>query len=65
MIFLTYYKQTINEIHNSILNKNYNCDTFFPKINNNIFKVKEKIIRFITHFVYKNIFIRDHNTDYR
>ena len=63
--FLTYYKQSINEIHISVLNKNYNCDTFFPKINNNIFKIKEKIIfDSFTHFVYKNIFIHDRNTDY-
>lgn len=64
--FLSYYKEIINEIHISILNENYNCDTFFPKINNTIFEIKEKIIfDSFVHYVYKNKFIHGRNKDYR
>lgn len=63
--FLMHYKEIINEIHISILNTNYNCDTFFPKINTSYFQIKEKIMfdSFI-HYVYANKIIRDHSKDY-
>lgn len=62
--FLSYYKEIINEIHISIINKNYNCDTFFPKINNSYFQMKEKInYDSFIHYIYKNKFIGDHNKD--
>ena len=32
----------IKEIHISILNKDFKCDTFFPKINTDIFQVVDK-----------------------
>ena len=64
--FLSYFKEIINEIEISILNENYNCDTFFPKINNTIFEIKEKIIfDSFVHYVYKNKFIHGRNKDYR
>ena len=51
--FLNYYNNIINEIHISVINKNYLCDTFFPKINDSIFELKEtqKYDSFI-HYVY-------------
>ena len=65
--FLNYYKNLINEIHISVINKDYNCDTFFPKINKFDFEIKEtKHYNSFMHFVYVNKTINhDRNTDYR
>ena len=64
--FLTYYKNIINEIHISVINENYSCDTFFPKIDDSIFEIKEmQNYNSFMHFVYKNkIIIHDRNMDY-
>ena len=47
----------IKEIHISILDNEFNCDTFFPKINTDIFKIVEKQ-RYeedgYSHYVYRN-----------
>ena len=57
--FLKNYKSLIEEIHISVLNKSYNCDKFFSKINLNEFRcIHTKIYdQDFTHYVYKNIFL--------
>ncbi len=59
------YVNSIEEIHISIINKEFGCNKFFPKINNNLFKISDythyKDDDF-THYVYKNI--NHHNKDY-
>lgn len=55
--FFEKYNNLISEIHISIINDCYNCNKFFPKINNNLFTLKEKKIYLnsnFTHYVYIN-----------
>jgi len=63
--FLNYYINIINQIHISVINENYSCDTFFPKINNSIFEIKEiQNCNSFMHYVYENkMIIHDRNMD--
>tara|TARA_R110002072_G_scaffold22_6_gene137 strand:- start:2224 stop:2793 length:570 start_codon:yes stop_codon:yes gene_type:complete len=47
--FLTYNSNIINKIYVTELDNNYNCDTFFPEINNNFKCIQKK-----THLLDKN-----------
>lgn len=60
------YGHIINELHLTKLNKNYNCNKFFPVINENVFEITEKTTNYkddFVHCIYKNKFI-DQNKDY-
>uniref|UniRef100_A0AB39J770 DHFR domain-containing protein n=1 Tax=Florenciella sp. virus SA2 TaxID=3240092 RepID=A0AB39J770_9VIRU len=53
----------INEIHITIINRDYECNKFFPVIDKNLFeliKTNEHIEDNYSHRIYKSI---NHNTD--
>ena len=55
---LTKYLYLVNEVHISILEKNYKCDKFFPVINKSEFILKDQSKNEkdkYTHYVYKKI----------
>lgn len=64
--FMNYYNKIISEIHISFINHDYNCDQFFPKLDNSIFKLKEtQIYNSFIHNIYVNDkIIYDRNKDY-
>jgi dihydrofolate reductase len=55
-LFLKFYKFLIDEVHMSMLNVSYDCDRFFPKINQHEFTCvyKKHYNDTFTHFIYKN-----------
>jgi dihydrofolate reductase len=53
--FMTQYKHLVHEIHISVLKTPYNCDTFFPIIDNTIFTLnKHERFDEFHHYVYKS-----------
>jgi len=59
---ITNYSYMINEIHISILEKNYNCNKFFPVICESKFILKDKRQNEkdkYTHYIYKNNVIQE------
>ena len=62
--YLKKYIHLIDEVHITIINKNYDCNKFFPFLEST-FTIKEKHIHFednYTHYVLKNT-IYNHNKD--
>ena len=54
---MSYYLHLVNEIHISILDNDYECNKYFPIINETQFILKEKRQNEkdkYTHYVYRN-----------